>query len=884
MVVTIVFLMIFWMVFPGFSLADDESKGSGELIAVASDTLNEIGNGIAPVVQSGVDDGDAMSEGGASKDSSQKDERKLKQVKRKESAEEDSSETDTTRSVASTGGTGDEIDGGVYSVPTAVDQVFTGAAVYNIPIVVPPGRKGVQPNLALTYNSYTSNGWIGVGWDLEIGSIERSTKRGMNYTANDYVSSQGGELVARSDWGTNYYGAKVEEAFSKYYLNSSTGGWEITAKDGRRYFYGSTVASRQTNNWGTSKWCLDRVQDTNGNYMTVSYTKDQGQIYPSRIDYTGNDGLSSTKSVNFIFEYRQDQLISYKTKSEVITVKRLKCIRTYANGMLAKEYGLTYESNAANGRSRLVSVQEKGADGETTISATDFTWYGCDFTESRPFQYTNSNRYLLDSFDSNEVRMQPPMFADIYGYGSKSIASLYASYEQLLSGEMGYVVRCRLNQSYHPPIRTLKYLPLRHSPYLSKIWAKFGDVNGDGFDDLIYYIPTIPGDPDSGLHKILLSNSGGLGDTPVNLGIGSADDRKALVGDFNGDGKPDLLQVGHNEFYTYFGNGEATFFDSPIVSNPLGIAYDTGTFSVIDANGDGIDDVLLKGVRSGIRLSNGDGMFTGYINVPYTAQGFGDINGDGFPDMVTVPNASEASIYFATGNNSYVLKNHILSIDHMPQGVGSINGASLADVNGDGLSDLILSFTGQYDLYEICFSKGDGTFLVAETLGPVPNTSFCWCDIGSVKKAALIEYGSHDIYDTFAPIEGPADHLKTVTNPLGGTTTVSYSTSRIYSDNSTLYTMNPVWKIVTDDGNVVSQTQYSYSGGMYDYESREFWGFESITKTNPDGSKAQTWYHQDPFLKGRAYRVEVKDPTENILKRRILSGIPIRCHQTPLAL
>lgn len=57
----------------------------------------------------------------------------------------------------------------------------TGAATYSVPIEVPPGRNGIAPNLTLRYNSYQKNGWIGVGWDLDMGAIQRSTKRGVNY-------------------------------------------------------------------------------------------------------------------------------------------------------------------------------------------------------------------------------------------------------------------------------------------------------------------------------------------------------------------------------------------------------------------------------------------------------------------------------------------------------------------------------------------------------------------------------------------------------------------------------------------------------------------------------------------------------------------------------
>src|SRR4030042_6055999 len=77
----------------------------------------------------------------------------------------------------------------------------TGAANASIPIEVPPGRNGVAPNLALSYNSNMGNGWIGGGWSLGLGEIQRSTKRGVKYFTNDFVFVMNGASSELADRG-----------------------------------------------------------------------------------------------------------------------------------------------------------------------------------------------------------------------------------------------------------------------------------------------------------------------------------------------------------------------------------------------------------------------------------------------------------------------------------------------------------------------------------------------------------------------------------------------------------------------------------------------------------------------------------------------------------
>ncbi|MGJ4748703.1 SpvB/TcaC N-terminal domain-containing protein, partial [Leptospira sp. SA-E8] len=53
-----------------------------------------------------------------------------------------------------------------------------GDACLSYPLEIPPGRQGMQPQLAVQYNSGGGNGWLGLGWDLSIPSIGIETRWG----------------------------------------------------------------------------------------------------------------------------------------------------------------------------------------------------------------------------------------------------------------------------------------------------------------------------------------------------------------------------------------------------------------------------------------------------------------------------------------------------------------------------------------------------------------------------------------------------------------------------------------------------------------------------------------------------------------------------------
>jgi hypothetical protein len=83
--------------------------------------------------------------------------------------------------------------------PTANNN---GTANLSYPLEIPAGRNGMQPNLALTYNSGGGNSWLGVGWDISIPAITVETRWGVpryNSSLESEVYVLGGEQLVTKD-------------------------------------------------------------------------------------------------------------------------------------------------------------------------------------------------------------------------------------------------------------------------------------------------------------------------------------------------------------------------------------------------------------------------------------------------------------------------------------------------------------------------------------------------------------------------------------------------------------------------------------------------------------------------------------------------------------
>jgi hypothetical protein len=258
----------------------------------------------------------------------------------------------------------------------------------------------------------------------------------------------------------------------------------------------------------------------------------------------------------------------------------------------------------------------------------------------------------------------------------------------------------------------------------------FADFNGDGIPDLIV---------EQGLLAVWLGKGDGTFSNPTSqYVVDSGPNQELAVYDFNGDGKLDVAQLGgdYKQLSFFAGDGTGSLHGATVLSSSTDTVpsapYDFLS-AVGDVNGDGFSDVVLIDLANLMGrtelvtgLSDGKGNFT-YKNAlsdlqvselafvePFTA----DFNNDGKQDIVLANANGTVSIAISNGDGTFQSPVALT----LPTLGCSVSYAAAADVNGDGNVDLVIPYGGDASCggsggavsgYFVALGNGNGTFKTA---------------------------------------------------------------------------------------------------------------------------------------------------------------------------
>lgn len=255
------------------------------------------------------------------------------------------------------------------------------------------------------------------------------------------------------------------------------------------------------------------------------------------------------------------------------------------------------------------------------------------------------------------------------------------------------------------------------------------DFNGDGVPD-IAYVATV-----NGSLELTVALGAGVGTFPTSEEIfSSAQMGDIAVGDFNGDGIPDLMAFDDTTYpsttYIFLGKGDGTFNTStPLTSTVLAGAT---SFAVQDFNQDGVADLAITTEAPSVEilLGNGDGTFQSPVSYPAEADGRDPIiegtvqsRGNGLTDLLL---NDYSTLGILLGNRDGTFAPEVT----YPDGVNPPDQGQIvaADVTGDGLQDIAVLYfnpltTSTTGVFTVYAGNGDGTYQPAVQYNFLPDST-----------------------------------------------------------------------------------------------------------------------------------------------------------------
>jgi len=634
-------------------------------------------------------------------------------------------------------------EGVVGTIPGSFSVSPTGAAIYTIPINLPPGINGMTPKLGLIYNSQNPNSNIlGNGWSVAgFSSISRANPTQYYNDEIDNIDFEDDQLILDGSFlfliednnDESVYKTEKVNGISTvtYHKNGSPYPYfSVRLKNGVVKTYGETSDSRQdysTNGYDVSPvliWHLNRIEDLYSNYIDFEYSKFQntGELHPFQITYTGHTNGGSNEKIKFEYKLLVNNNITFNDR---------KITTTYyenATGMPSYTYttnsqvltNIIIESNDEE-ISKYNFKYEEGSNHTTyDIFLTDIE-YAISTSEEKAYVHFNSTHFTWDFYDpdfdlinfNDGDDLTHSWFdcslgnIDVDGDGKSELMEL----KYIINDDDDYHV-----VEIHSPTGGESIKIYTDGKYLT------GDYNDDGDEELLIY-------NDNGFTIYdFIYNSSTNKYTTESLYEYTENHGNMFSGDFNGDGLPDLLLEyefsGDNNKLAFFlktEGGSVDFFD---IEDNIVPSSDYECESISDFNGDGISDIIFKkqidnliyyeiDTYSNTSLSS----FYTFSSISTTSIYFNDFNRDGKTDLCKIDAYLNKNIYFSYGSGFHMPSEQNTTLTSFP--------VSIIDMNNDGMPDFVYAApstpgagTGSISI-DIDFGTPDGIHFSDETYSEI---------------------------------------------------------------------------------------------------------------------------------------------------------------------
>ena len=579
----------------------------------------------------------------------------------------------------------------------------------------------------------------GIGWSLEgLSAIYRCSRteyqdgvtgpEAVNYTATDRYCLDRQRLIIKSgvDGADGAEYRTEQEKYSKVVSYGSVGTapqygpsyFTVKTKDGLTMEYGGAADSRieAAGLNAIRVWALNKVSDSNGNYLTIAYQKDStnASYYPVRIDYTGNSvtGMAPASAVLFDYESRPDAITVGQGGTLIKNVVRLSKIRTSVTGLTGDvmSYSLAYELSQSTARSRLKQVTQCSGSGlcyPPTLMGWDSSGpTGVDANGVGPNSFIASTGFGTGT--GTAAATLYVIAADINEDGLDDIVqfSPYGGPTNMLrnNGDGSYT-----NIAW-PKSATWTGQPTKNyrssTTNFSNVFV--ADMNGDGKKDIVVSYGTCPNaNPAS---STLCASTSGFIDVYMGVSGGTSDYSTWNGGgifapaDFTGDGRPDFFGVTGGPLAIYLwkntnGTGLVNAGAVMVSKDYLSWGADYKIVAV-DVNGDGLSDLVVRRPTGVIDLYiNKGGSFAAYpsvvsgVNAPgaWKEWRVGDFNGDGHPDIVHVVSGNGTLVMdVLLGTGTGFISQRWVSEPSSTATYGvNPNFFYVMDANADGRSDVV---------------------------------------------------------------------------------------------------------------------------------------------------------------------------------------------------